>query len=278
MALSITPGTLRAEGPGFVPDTHYKEFVQTTDIEGFAPENFDRDANTAIHFIASSTDPPASNSRSRSMFWFKRGEGRLYTWDSAWNNCDVTNPIGYWLAASDRKDILVRWFDGEAPGTDFWHLAPYGPVAIQGHACSASNVAQHGGMRRFVPNGHRTQTRWYKNVISGTDVSQAPEDVLMLPCTEIGYCWAGMHSNVSGPGFAWVIGSEASSRSQILISSKSPRSPSSDVAYWPYKGSAAAYMIGFITSSGPASAYSAAHTVARMQMFLKSEASRSHIS
>lgn len=273
MALTVTPGTLRAEGPGFIPDTHYKAFIEGTDITGFGPEQFDRDSNNAIHFIWSSSEPPATSARSRSLMWFNRTDGHLYVWDSAWNSCDVTEPLGYWLSASDRKDILVRYHYTDPVGQ--LGLFPYGLLSLGPLGSADSNVVdQHGGMRRFVPQGNFLGPRWFKCLLNVTNWSLAGGSEAMVPACELGFIWGGVHSNSSGPSFGWLTMSNASPfADRQLLTSQGPAA-----GHWPYRAYNWQSMLALITSSGPASAYSAVDRVARMQVFLRPELSRIYLS
>jgi hypothetical protein len=283
MTLEITPGTLRNEGPGFIPQTHFKGFIETTDVVNFGPEQFERDTNNAIHFIFSATDPPATNSRSRSLLWYRRGDGRMYAWDNAWQDTNASLSVGLWVAVSDRKDLVVRRTDGNTwPNDDGYHHSPFSLYMPQGHSsCNTNETNQHGGVPRFVP--HVSQTglmRWNKFFVLDTNASMAYSDEDFQVMTELGYCWAGIHTNSSGPGFAWFIASAVTDPlfPSKLIHSLDPNSEAGANRWWPYRAHSNAYMIGYVVGSGPASEYSAALDTSRMQIFLNSEVARLHLS
>jgi len=110
MALVVTPGFLRAEGPGFKPDRDLKKFVQTTHIAGLSAEEF----GTELNFTYSQTDAPATLLRDPGTLWFRRGEGHLYMWDTAWHGVAELSidtqysGQGMWVSVSDRKEFINR--------------------------------------------------------------------------------------------------------------------------------------------------------------------------
>lgn len=77
MVLKITPGPLPADGTRIKPATELAALVNGTILTNFGDENF---AGGGVSVINSSTDPPATDERSRSTLWFERGEGRMMKW------------------------------------------------------------------------------------------------------------------------------------------------------------------------------------------------------
>lgn len=111
MPLTVTPGVLRSEGPGFDPARDLKRFVETTEFTDLDSDNFAENVN----FITVATDAPATAERTDGMLWFKCGEGRLYQWETSFYNPVSGEPeeaqysgSGMWLARSDRRELIGR--------------------------------------------------------------------------------------------------------------------------------------------------------------------------
>lgn len=80
MALAITQGPLPDDGSSVDPSTFLEAWINGSVIDDLNTENFAA-GNEGINFVLSQTDPPASSTRTQGMFWFERGEGRLWVWD-----------------------------------------------------------------------------------------------------------------------------------------------------------------------------------------------------
>lgn len=77
MTYNVTIGSLPADGDLFDPREAIPDFVNGTYVAGLTADAFD---TSELTFISSQTDPVAAPKRA--LFWFKRGEGQLYIWDS----------------------------------------------------------------------------------------------------------------------------------------------------------------------------------------------------
>ncbi len=108
MPLKINPGPLPNDGSRINVDDVFTAFVNGTNVFDFGLENF---TDSGVGFMVSSTDAPATSARTRSLIWFKRGEGILYHWHvftpTSGPTSGVTN--GRFLAGSgSRKDMVVE--------------------------------------------------------------------------------------------------------------------------------------------------------------------------
>lgn len=108
MSLNIVPGPIAQDGTRLNVQQDLTAFVEGTTFDNFGLEHF-RDA--AVAFVVSATEPPATNTWSRALSWFKRGEGVLYHLlmftPQAGPLSGVTQ--AKWIAASgSRKEILVE--------------------------------------------------------------------------------------------------------------------------------------------------------------------------
>jgi hypothetical protein len=77
MSYNVTLGPLPADGDLFDPRYTIPDYVNGTVVTGITADAFD---TSELTFISAQTDPVAAPERS--LFWFKRGEGQLYIWDS----------------------------------------------------------------------------------------------------------------------------------------------------------------------------------------------------
>jgi len=80
MPLIIQQGPLPNDGENVDPATFLEAWINGSVITGLDGSNFDT-GEGGLSFVVSQTDAPASSTRTPGLFWFKRGEGRLYVWD-----------------------------------------------------------------------------------------------------------------------------------------------------------------------------------------------------
>ncbi len=102
MALQITPGPLPEDGVRIKVDTILDAFINNTDARNFGANQFAN--NQDVNFVVSQTDAPATSIRTAGMLWFARGEGVLYFWDAQ----QASESLALWVAASNRKEMVVR--------------------------------------------------------------------------------------------------------------------------------------------------------------------------
>jgi hypothetical protein len=196
MALVITPGYLRPEGPGFVPSRDLRRFVEETTITNFGPDNL---GGAALGGVNSSTDPPATASRTRNMLWFRRGEGKLYTWDLSANYTDHTQASGgYWYQVSDRHETLIM-VDSSRPSR------AYTPIPF---LLLSSNVTNTRGVARLLPTvsyenvfDHSSIAIWQEDLLGATDDTVDSRARTIKRGALHGYCWVTVDSGASGPSF-----------------------------------------------------------------------------
>jgi hypothetical protein len=193
MALEITPGILRPEGPGFVPSRDLTKFVQTTDISNFGADAF----GGSIGGIVSQTDAPATASRTRNMLWFRRGEGKVYTWDLSANYTDHTQASGgYWYQVSDRHETLLM-VDSSRP-TQTYTALPF--------LLLSSNVTNTRGVARLLPTvspelafNHSSISIWQEDLFGSTDDTTESRARTIRRGAVHGYCFVTIDSGSSGP-------------------------------------------------------------------------------
>ncbi|MEE8522191.1 MAG: hypothetical protein V3S83_12595 [Gemmatimonadota bacterium] len=108
MALIITPGPLPDDGTRIKISATLNAFVSGTLLQNFGEDEFSGESD--ITFMVSQTDAPATNIRTRSTFWFKRGEGVAYLWTLHPSPTEAPTAVteGNWVAVSNRKEQLVQ--------------------------------------------------------------------------------------------------------------------------------------------------------------------------
>lgn len=216
--VEVTPGYLRPEGPGF-RGSDVKRFVESTFLTNFSSDEL----SSALSFVVSSTEPPATSSRTIATLWFARGEGRLRKWDNSWAISAPSGPTdsAFWVAISDRREMVARWtqFNQDSPG-----LPRYDPC-FSIHIFS-STVTNSFGVERvvmpiaiantFVPARFAAVSPY---TVTGTD-----DDYFTI--VDIGYCTARPATNATGPSF----GVATEDSYGLVYSSAIPYNV--DVCYW----------------------------------------------
>ena len=115
MALIVDPGPLPDDGTRINVDRTLDTFINNTNVRNFGPNEFI--GNEDVNFVVSQTDAPEVASRTPGMLWFARGEGVLYFWDAQ----QASESLALWVAASNRKEIVVRVQSGPAlAGSVVW--------------------------------------------------------------------------------------------------------------------------------------------------------------
>lgn len=107
MALIITPGPISDDGTTIEVESELTNFVNNTMVTNFDITNWE---GAPISFVISSTDAPATESRTRGTMWFERGRGRLRQWFYTLNidGTDNSEALGMWRDISDSKEMPVR--------------------------------------------------------------------------------------------------------------------------------------------------------------------------
>lgn len=102
MALVVVPGPVPDDGTRINVDRDLDNFINNTVVRNFGPAQFV--GNEDVNFVVSSTEPPATSTRTTPVLWFKRGEGVLYFWDAQ----QASESLAEWVAISNRKEMVVR--------------------------------------------------------------------------------------------------------------------------------------------------------------------------
>lgn len=210
--LNISPGPIPKDGVGVTPDVDLPAAVNGTEVNNFDQTHF---VNTWSPFLFSQTDAPASNIRRPGTMWYKRGEGRLYIWNTQLpivssaviDGFLVEGEPGYgWQCVSDRKEIYCRMINPSslAKNRDF---RGYG-VGLLRWGMSEPDVrwTLGGNNPKFLtPNllpqlGTRENVKYF---VSNTNYTVAQDHIAGLMCYDIGYCRAQVSSTAyTGPGYA----------------------------------------------------------------------------
>lgn len=113
MALIVRPGPLPTQdGERLAVETELQAFVNGTVVTNIGRAQIQN--SEVLEFVSSQTDAP--DTPGRGTLWFKRGEGRLYTWHL--NPTGATG--GRWIAISDRRERLVFTKNGCSAGEVLW--------------------------------------------------------------------------------------------------------------------------------------------------------------
>lgn len=113
MALIVRPGPFPVvDGERLTVEADLQAFVNGTVVTNIGRAQVQN--SEVLEFVSSQTDAP--DSPGRGTLWFKRGEGRLYSWHL--NPTGATG--GRWIAISDRRERLVHTKNGCAAGEVLW--------------------------------------------------------------------------------------------------------------------------------------------------------------
>lgn len=126
--MDIIQGPLPLDGTSVNPAEFLETWISGTSVYNFGPTQF---KGGSLQFVYSNTEPPPLDTRFPGMLWFKRGEGRLYSWDYSDDPCGPssanTGDIN-WISLSDRRDVWLQSIESAPPGSQFFPAAtPSGP-------------------------------------------------------------------------------------------------------------------------------------------------------
>ena len=183
--------------------------VNNTSISNLEKEQF---VNTWAPFITSTTDAPASSTRVPGMLWFKRGEGRLYMWQTQLPIVSAGNVGTFffegecgaaWQCISDRKEIYARCWNAQNKRTSSGNLRGYGIVCAD-YGTSLPDVRWLlGGANPHVQGPEIT---WHSGKFwaSTTNYTVALDHVVGGMYHDIGYRRVPLDPTKSGPGYGWL--------------------------------------------------------------------------
>lgn len=118
--MNIIQGPLPNDYESVNPSQFLATWISGVSIYGLGPAEF---KGGSLQFVYSNTDPPALADRAPGMLWYKRGEGRLYTWDYTDDPCGPSSANQYdinWISLSDRRDIWLQSIEAAVPGSMFF--------------------------------------------------------------------------------------------------------------------------------------------------------------
>jgi hypothetical protein len=103
----INQGPLPNDGVSFSPSIALPAWITGTQVYGLGATAF---KGGSLQFVYSQTDPPATNTRTYGMLWFRRGDGRTYVWDNPFmpSQTGTSDATANWMCISDRRDIWMR--------------------------------------------------------------------------------------------------------------------------------------------------------------------------
>lgn len=105
MSLILNQGPLPNDNTVVDPFTFLENWINNTTVAGLPSGAF---SGGTLQFVYSQTNPPALAERFLGMFWFARGEGRLYKWDAPDLPSGLTYSTRDWVPLSDRRVVWAR--------------------------------------------------------------------------------------------------------------------------------------------------------------------------
>lgn len=199
MALNIEPTFLPADGPFERGDL--ERIVEGISISGFGADDFGDIGGGAV----ASTEPP--DTPARGTLWFKRGDGRLYQYVTAFHTVQgedsASSGSAHWVAISDRRDIIVRYGGQLLGNTGVQDNERYRPHMMWGNCSGYSSLAEGQGFNvmHTIANGDE-MSRLFKDFGFppgfSTETITYPNTTYNI-LTDIGFCKMMLHSGATGP-------------------------------------------------------------------------------
>jgi hypothetical protein len=196
--MNITQGPLPPDGSIVDPGVFLEAWIAGTQVYDLPAGAF---KGGQLQFVWSQSEAPALADRYIGLLWFKRGEGRLYQWDSPDLPSNPTFSDVGWIALSDRREIWCRAACPVALGAPCSFLyTNYSGAADLIH--NPATVDQEANPRPIWSVHSHSSPSGASNTLSEmvlVALDTAPTGTL-FKCVELGFVDAIFGSGVTGAG------------------------------------------------------------------------------